>query len=322
MADIASSPFRFRALLEIVAPVFGTIPAQTLTIGEEYSYTLPVSGDPTSITVDTAFSAMRQTSEELSIPIGGNNRSIVVVGDNIWSIDNIDDTVYIFNLDGVYQNFISLGYEVHASFATEDRVYLIERDTSTLRAFDYDENRVSSDDNTSALDNIDWTGGAYDGTHVVLLDNDNNRLRFFNTSFQEQTMQIDLPNKNWQSVVALPTGYMMFNSDDDIMTFYDRDGNLVSDNNFTVSGSWFGASSMVGNVPYNSNRIYMVNRISGAVRVYSVYTGALPDGLISSDNVISGTPTVEGTFSVMVTATNSAGSNTATIVFTVMVANS
>ena len=317
MGDIISTPFRFRALLEITAPVFGTIPSQTLTIGDEYSYTIPITGVYTSITVDTAFSAVRQMSEELNVPLGGHNRSIVVVGDEIWTIDNVDENIYIYDLDGVYLDFVNLGYEVDASFATEDRVYLVERDTNALRAYDYDENRVSSDDNTSALDNVDWAGGTYDGTHVVLLDNDNNRLRFFNTSFQEQTMQIDLPNKNWQSVVALPTGYMTFNADDDIMTFYDRDGDLVSDNNFTVSGDWFGASSIFSNVPYNSDRIYMVNLLTGVVRVYSVYTGALPNGLILSDNVVSGTPTVEDTFSVMFTATNSAGSDTVTIDYTV-----
>jgi uncharacterized repeat protein (TIGR01451 family) len=74
-------------------------------------------------------------------------------------------------------------------------------------------------------------------------------------------------------------------------------------------------SSLTASATVGSAFSYTISALNTSS--YSVATSSLPNGLSFSGNIISGTPTQDGTFSLEITATNACGSKTETLVIVV-----
>ena len=213
------------------------------------------------------------------------------------------------------------------------------RSTGEVVAYDHNGDRQSADD-ISLPDNIvgggvsrsiSWEGGFNNGndfyftgavTYFVGSIPVRNDLLFRSVNGGTPTLLIS-PSRPATVRGGFVAGDRFYLVGDDFRLYaYDFDGNRQNDDDVQIPNStWMGAVTTGMSVAMENDRLYLCEtEDSGFATNALAYTlhDDLPQGLeLNASDQVTGTPIVAQTFTATFTATNSLGSNSVDVVFTV-----
>ena len=322
--------------VETRIPIFGAIELPPLTVGEPYSYTIPVFGSaPITISADEqAIAPERDSDFDITFPsgtvlqaaayrFGGSAELYFAVGNVLQAYsDNTRHSDLDITLSGFSGTIRGLCFD-------DTRIYVLDNTGNTLRAFNYS-GGTESTDNVS-LGSSNWAGASFVGAvapgtnqPVAAIVRTNGQLRLINLATGSTINTISLPSGNWQSVVVAPQTSVLTPetmlvsrafvsrsfSGHTVRTYDWQTLSELTDYDFSPS------DSMRGGAFSNTSRLYICDG-SNTAKAYITLGSGLPPGIELENGVLTGTPTTAETYYIRARARNSEGSATVLISFEV-----
>ena len=195
------------------APVFGSIGAQELTVGEQYDFNFPISGRPSPVITERAPVSYRDTataSFDINLVTAeGRWRGAARIGNRIHFVSQATNVTKAFDFNGDEQagdniTLVGAPSSLRAMIATNTRIFVIGQNGTTAFAFDHSGNSVPTEN--IVLGTGSWEGGTANDDFIWFVDNTSDSLVAYNHSRNRVTEQdISLGAGNWRSIVLLAT---------------------------------------------------------------------------------------------------------------------
>ena len=314
------------------APIWSSIPDQSGSVGDAFSSLdlasyLNDGGLTATITAELVMAINPVSADDIDLPFDAIWTGGAASPTRLYFISS--STAYAFDYDGNRQSGDDLRNVLRAgAFSTETRLYFVGPANNFLMAFDFSGNRQTSDDITSLSSPLpgNYTGGFATDTRIYItyfrlitgggvintayaFDLDGNRQTVDNITYSGTS--------RWQGGFATATRLYFVNGHTQTLMAYDHNGNRqMSDDISLPPGASLGALDTGMAVAMENDRIYVVDSTNNIAVAHTIHDD-LPVGLSLADDDVTGTPTLEQTFTATFKATNSAGSDTVDIDFAI-----